>query len=100
MYILLTKIEENHEWVYYEFNADVLTGSYLTPQGKLRGNVENKNGFCKLNKLTEEFKLDPEKTDPFFLTDKRREVTMVYVHLRARKRKNLGFPDLLEIATG
>ena len=100
MYIKIDKISEDKEWVHYKFCTAVDVGEFLNEKGKLRTKFEDKYGYCKLNKLTEEFKLDPEKTAPFFLTDKRREVTMVYVHLLARKRKNLGFPDLLEIATG
>ena len=100
MHIELTKIKEDWEWVYYKFNANVLVGTYYNDKGKRRGKVEDKHCYCKLNKLTEEFALDSEKTDSFFLCKKRREVTMVYVRLLRYKRNNLDFPEFIEIATG
>ena len=39
--------------MYYKFNANVLVGTYYNQKGELRGEVENKDGNCKLNKLTE-----------------------------------------------
>ena len=93
-------MKEDREWVYYKFNANVLVGTYYNKKGELRGEVENKDGYCKLNKLTEDFVLDSEKTDLFFLSGKSREVTMVHVHLIRYKRNNLDFPEFIEIATG
>ncbi len=98
----MTKIKEDETFVYYKFETSaVVVSSYRTENGELRNKSEIKYGYCKLNKKTEEFKLDQEKTDQHFLGEKgERTVKIAYIILLSYKRKNLDFPDEIYRAYG
>ena len=94
----MDKIEENEFSVLYRFETDIDAGVKINERGKLRSSWETKYGYCKFNKQTEEFELDKEKTDSYF-TEKSREVIKVQCNLIRRKRENLGYPEIIDIAT-
>ena len=100
MNIGMNKISEDEIWVCYEFRTSVVVGRTLNEKGKLRAKFEDKYGYCKFNKITEEFVLDKKKTDPYFFNRMHKEVIAVHVKLRKLKRENLGFPQITGIATG
>ena len=99
MYIQLDKIIENIIFVRYQFNIKIQGDSYLSKSGDLRYKVKKIYGYCKFNKQTEEFELDKENTDPYFMETKR-EIIHIHANLIRRKRENLGYPDIIDIATG
>ena len=89
----MKKLHEDSNFVYYEFKTSIYVG--LDP-----AKLETKYGFCKFNKKTEEFELDTNKSDPYFLAKNNREVIKVQVKLIQIKRSNQIFPDITGIATG
>ena len=96
----MDKIGEDEIWISYKFYTTVAVGEAFNKKGKLRTQFEDKYGYCKFNKITEEFELILDKTDPYYLIKKRREVLLVYARLVRQQRDYLVFPETLDIATG
>ena len=94
----MKKIKEDDKCVYYEFSTGVASGSYLSPSGSIRYKTENVYGYCQFNKITEEFVLDGEKSNNYFLEKNNYEVKKVFFKLVYYKRNNLSFPDKIFIA--
>jgi hypothetical protein len=99
MYVKMDKVKEEEAYVYYKFETDVSGGKFVTASGKERNTWVTKYGFCKFNKQTEEFELDVEKTDLYFLDKDNREAFKVKIQLMRFKRDNVEFPDIYDIAT-
>lgn len=103
----MDKEREDISFVYYRFKTDVGVGlkTFIYYRCKPEFDVglktvwEAKYGYCKFNKLTEEFELDIIKTDTYFLTKDNREAIKVKVQLILCKQNNLTFPDIIDIAT-
>lgn len=100
MYVGLVKLKENNQFVWYRFETDVPDGTYIDERGRVRGLSKIVYGYCIFNKENEEFKLDTEKTDSFFLRNKSREVLHAQVKLIKIKRAQEAFPSTTSIQTG
>ena len=98
MYIQLNKENENDACVFYKFDISVQGESYFSQSGKIRYQIKKIYGYCKFNKRTEEFELDKEKTDPYFLENSHTSILVMGKLMKCNKEAN--FPDFLEIATG
>ena len=89
----MIKINENMPYVYYTFTTNLWK--------KINDKYElvTKYGYCKFNKQTEEFDLDVEKTDPYFINNTR-EVPAARSKLVRIKRAHEKFTDRTGVATG
>lgn len=94
MYIQLNKIKENNKIVFYQFSIK---------EWRLETDIneyalKTLYGYCLFHKETEEFELDKEKTDPYFLENTHASILVMGKLMKSNKEKI--FPDFLEIATG
>ena len=99
MHVKAVKIKEDGIFVYYTFRANITSGTYITDRGKSRNKLEDVWGFCRFNKLTEEFELDKQKSHSYF-TDGCWETIKVMTRLVYFKRNNQPFPEDFYIAVG
>jgi hypothetical protein len=99
MHVDLFKLEENHTFVVYRFEVEIVTNIIFDGAKKPTYETITKVGFCKFNKISEEFELDLKKTDPYFLSPPHShyEVRYVRVELIIIKRKGLEFPEWTSI---
>jgi len=96
MHVEMDKLEENQTFVFYRFEIEIL--KRITVDGKIDYENIVKAGFCKFNKISEEFELDKIKTDPcFFEWPHDCEAKYVRIELIVRKREGRGFPDRIII---
>jgi len=100
MYVGLVKLKEDNQYVWYRFDTNISDGIYIDDRGRERGLTKTIYGYCMFNKENEEFKLDTEKTDSFFLRNKSREVLHAQVKLIKIKRAQEAFPSTTSIQTG
>ena len=94
MHVIMKRISEDEEEVAYKFSTNI-----WQQKDEDYESVEVV-GFCKFNKNTEQFLLDQQTTHKYFLENDSWEVMKVRVKLLECKRKTLGFPEFIEIATG
>lgn len=100
MNIEIKKLKEDDTFVYYRFSTKQAVGPYKTTTGKDRIKLEEVCGYCKFNKKNEEFELDQEKTDSYFLENDNWETKKIFLWLLANKRNNTPYPETMYIAIG
>ncbi len=98
----MKKIQEDTTFVYYRLEEGVYEEQYKNKeQKKPTYKRVIKYGYCKFNKKTEEFELDPEKTDQHFFGEKGEYIVEVArLLLLYYKKRNLDFPDEIYRAYG
>ncbi len=100
MYIIMHKLNEDILYVTYKIETDITAGQYINEQGKERTSFKTIFAYCKLNKQTEEFFLDINKTNPYFLEPNSREIRHAMAQLIKRVREKQPFEQSIHIATG
>ncbi len=94
MHIKLNKIKDNNTIISYQFSIK----EWLVDTDINDYALKTLYGYCLFNKETEEFELDKEKTDPYFLENTHASILVMGKLMKCNKEKN--FPNFLEIATG
>lgn len=69
-YIGMKKINETKDLVTYKFDINVPYEEVTDSKGRSYYKSKPIYGYCTLNKITKEFTVDQEKTDPYFLENK------------------------------
>jgi hypothetical protein len=86
----IKKLWEDAIWVYYEFDTPVAEEISESHSKAIR--AWEAYGYCKFNKLTAQFILDEEKTDPYLLK-KRYFANLVHMVLCRTFLSGGSYPD-------
>ena len=99
MNIIMNKLKENEIYIEYQIEAEIPVTTIINKKGKECVVVRQGYAYCKFNKHTEEFTLDNEKSDPYFLIDSR-SIVKAQCKLIKLARECAPFTNLIQIASG
>jgi hypothetical protein len=102
MYLLMEKIGENYQFVFYNFYITVAGEEYIN---QYVGKELKKNSFTHIVHLIKSQKIlflikKKKKNQILFFTDEGREVIHAQVALIRTKREGAKYSPFIEIATG
>ncbi len=100
MYFIMNKLIENDVYVEYKIETQIYGEIFINEKGKQDAKIKKVFAYCKFNKKTEEFSLNGDTTDKYFLMLDSKEIRHAKVQLMKRTRENKPFEQTIQIATG
>lgn len=94
----MQKLKEDSDTVSYMFYMDIEAEAYIHREGQIRYKLKEIYGYAPLNKKNQEFIVDEERTDKYFLENPS-YMYRVGARLLQILKSNQLFPEKLGIAS-